>query len=538
MIKPTICNSGAKTPVIPEFCDDGLWEVPVNSLSDIKKADRDHAYILPDDSVWVLSHDGKKFIQLNLASSGEGQPTQVKNNDGLITVDGSGTHDVSVDIDKTELAKLMQVKKITNDNGNVLLDVKDDETMLQRIIANGAGLATGSAGKLVADSPSGISLTCFLSNMIGKTCGSVVAIDAENNLYTRVISSSQWHGEWSNNADVPLYTSLGENEDGSMTQKAVREVLFADVETEDIQIGSGAKAHNTCVSIGHNAISQSPNSVAIGSESSASASTAVALGRSAKGKGVSLGSFTETEMSAVAIGSSAKATALNAIALGIVSEASGMYSIAQGMKSKATATNAIAIGTEAESTIGSGVSIGNRAKVTTTRSVALGSFSRTTRRDTVSIGDQADDAPNFITRIIENVKDPELDQDAATKKYVDSRSGYRLLTDLSSLIIDSSFTALTGTLTRTGNSVHFAIEFTAAVYTGTAKELMKIPLGYQREPRNPTNLPLNMMISNPATKENVEAYITTGNIIKIKSIEKAGVYVLSGSWTTINRFPT
>lgn len=110
MVKPTICNSDAKTPVIPEFCDDGLWEVPVNSLSEIKKADRDHAYILQDNSVWVLSHDGKNFIQLNLASSGEGQPTQVTNNDGFIAVEGSGTHNVSVDLDVEKMKETFQEK--------------------------------------------------------------------------------------------------------------------------------------------------------------------------------------------------------------------------------------------------------------------------------------------------------------------------------------------------------------------------------------------------------------------------------------------
>lgn len=110
MVKPTICNSDAKTPVIPEFCDDGLWEVPVNSLSEIKKADRDHAYILPDNSVWVLSHDGKNFIQINLASSGEGQPTQVTNKDGFIAVEGSGTHSVSVNLDIEKMKETFQEK--------------------------------------------------------------------------------------------------------------------------------------------------------------------------------------------------------------------------------------------------------------------------------------------------------------------------------------------------------------------------------------------------------------------------------------------
>lgn len=116
MVKPTICNSDEKIPVLPEMCDTGLWEVPVNSLSEIKKADRDHAYVLPDDTVWVLSHDGKKFIQLNLATSGDGQPTQIINNDGFIAVKGSGTHNVSIDLDTEKMKGNFQDKLVAGDN--------------------------------------------------------------------------------------------------------------------------------------------------------------------------------------------------------------------------------------------------------------------------------------------------------------------------------------------------------------------------------------------------------------------------------------
>lgn len=114
MVKPIICNDNQAKPAFPEFCDDGLWEVPVNSLSDIKVANRDHAYILPDNSVWVLSHDGKRFIQLNVqGSGGSGQPTLVTNNDGLIHVSGNGTYNVQVNLNKEQLQKELAIDDLS-----------------------------------------------------------------------------------------------------------------------------------------------------------------------------------------------------------------------------------------------------------------------------------------------------------------------------------------------------------------------------------------------------------------------------------------
>ncbi|MBO0441658.1 hypothetical protein [Candidatus Enterococcus ikei] len=113
MTKPKICNDNEKQPAVPEFCDFGFWEVPVNSLSEIKEANRDHAYILPDNSVWVLSHDGKKFIQLNLGGTGGNQPTLLENSDGLIAVNGSGTNNLSVDLNLPEVGEALGINEIS-----------------------------------------------------------------------------------------------------------------------------------------------------------------------------------------------------------------------------------------------------------------------------------------------------------------------------------------------------------------------------------------------------------------------------------------
>lgn len=200
MVKPTICNSDAKTPVIPEFCDDGLWEVPVNSLSEIKKADRDHAYILPDDSVWVLSHDGKNFIQLNLVSSGEGQPTNIDNSDEMIVVKGSGTYDVSVDLDMDQVVKALvpsfQAKKVTADDGAAFIKVAANETILARVLQYGAGFRTGMCAVVVADSQPNSNATRFEANMITDTAGVVTQVDTANNIWSRIISKGAWLGDW------------------------------------------------------------------------------------------------------------------------------------------------------------------------------------------------------------------------------------------------------------------------------------------------------------------------------------------------------
>ena len=88
-----------------------------------------------------------------------------------------------------------------------------------------------------------------------------------------------------------------------------------------------------------------------------------------------------------------------------------------GVGAKASGNYAIAIAGSFEDTTASGkfsVAIGRRATATHDQSMALGYDSTTTRASEVSIG------ANGTTRYLSNVKDPQNNQDAATKKYVDS----------------------------------------------------------------------------------------------------------------------
>ena len=68
-MKPSICNSNKRSPVTPDDCPKEYWLVRVNDLSEIREVSFNHAYILPDNSVWVWSHDGVRLILLNGTSA-------------------------------------------------------------------------------------------------------------------------------------------------------------------------------------------------------------------------------------------------------------------------------------------------------------------------------------------------------------------------------------------------------------------------------------------------------------------------------------
>ncbi|MBL1227956.1 hypothetical protein IW492_01770 [Enterococcus sp. BWB1-3] len=126
MKRPVICDSTKQSPVLPEFCDEGYWEVPVNKLSDIKEANRDHAYILPDESVWVLNHEGTGMVQINAGgSSGDAQPTQIINKDGNIKIIGSGTYNVQADLDMNTLATNLGMKEIKDELETFIEHIED-----------------------------------------------------------------------------------------------------------------------------------------------------------------------------------------------------------------------------------------------------------------------------------------------------------------------------------------------------------------------------------------------------------------------------
>lgn len=111
MVKSKICNDNEKQPSVPEFCDFGDWEVPVSNLSEVKQPNRDHAYILPDNSLWVLTHDGKQFTPINSGGSiGDTRPTQINNTDNCLELSGSGTYNVTANLNTENFIKLVKDK--------------------------------------------------------------------------------------------------------------------------------------------------------------------------------------------------------------------------------------------------------------------------------------------------------------------------------------------------------------------------------------------------------------------------------------------
>lgn len=86
-------------------------------------------------------------------------------------------------------------------------------------------------------------------------------------------------------ADKPLYTALGENTDGAMTQKAVREALYDDTDLKKIKIGSKQFSSDVVggfsVGIGKSVIQSGTESVAIGRWAEARGNYSVAIGSNA-----------------------------------------------------------------------------------------------------------------------------------------------------------------------------------------------------------------------------------------------------------------
>ncbi|WP_086350253.1 hypothetical protein [Candidatus Enterococcus clewellii] len=186
MKQPSICNSNQQKPSLPEFCDDGLWEVPVDSLSDIKQANRDHAYILPDNTLWVLSHDGKRFIQLNLqGGSGGGQPTQIENSDGLINVSGSGTYAVHLDLDKEKLKNTLAVDVLSDEVKQHVSDRDIHVTVAEKATWN------DKQNKLIA----GENIT-ILDDVISSTDSQKVTDHLNNvNIHVTATEKAEWYAK-------------------------------------------------------------------------------------------------------------------------------------------------------------------------------------------------------------------------------------------------------------------------------------------------------------------------------------------------------
>lgn len=63
-MKITVCESVPKVGVNPSSCNGENWAMPSEELPDITEASRDHLYILPDNTAWILNYNGDDYIQI------------------------------------------------------------------------------------------------------------------------------------------------------------------------------------------------------------------------------------------------------------------------------------------------------------------------------------------------------------------------------------------------------------------------------------------------------------------------------------------
>ncbi|WP_430598266.1 glycerophosphodiester phosphodiesterase family protein [Enterococcus sp. AZ177] len=117
------------------------WLIPVASLDKIGYPDYNHAYILPDDTIWTLSANGENFIQLNESTNGPNKPTEIKNIDGNLTIENNGTFEVIIDVDIENIKKQIGLDNLKND-----LDKKQDK------LTAGDNITITSEGVISAES--------------------------------------------------------------------------------------------------------------------------------------------------------------------------------------------------------------------------------------------------------------------------------------------------------------------------------------------------------------------------------------------------
>lgn len=112
-------NNGAKiVTVAPD------WLIPVEEITDVINPSYKNAWIDENNQLWVLSYDRQEFINVT-SGSGEDKPTLIINKDGYITVENSGTYEVTVNLNEEQIKNLIKTP-ISSDHSITIIDTGDN----------------------------------------------------------------------------------------------------------------------------------------------------------------------------------------------------------------------------------------------------------------------------------------------------------------------------------------------------------------------------------------------------------------------------
>lgn len=229
-------------------------------------------------------------------------------------------------------------------------------------------LLAGKQDTLTAGSNITISDNVISATDTTYTAGTNINIDSSN-----VISATL----------RPIYSSVGQNTDGAMTQKAITDMVYT---------------------TGYDPISdQLDNRVAIG------------------------GSVTNAGANSVVIGRGATASGPNAarVVIGNVAEAEGTQSIAIGSNARSNGSNtygSVALGTNCNTYDSGSIAIGDSASASF-GGIAIGKNSYSDENNTVSVGMDEYQTGGPLYRRIVNVADATTAHDAVTKSQLDAVAG-------------------------------------------------------------------------------------------------------------------
>ena len=179
---------------------------------------------------------------------------------------------------------------------------------------------------------------------------------------------------------IELYKTVGQNEDGAMTQKATTDMIFGDGGTGyKIKIGSDTTdSGDDGIAIGHSATISGADGIVIGHSATASGSDSICLGHSAS----------VTGQYGIAMGNEATNAAYGSVVLGKRSGVSNAAfdSVVIGDASNLYGKDSVGIGGNISSVGERSVSIGMNTAVTHAKSVALGAWARSTVECEVNVG--------------------------------------------------------------------------------------------------------------------------------------------------------